>query len=377
MKVLHVSPSFYPAHVYGGPTRTSYELCRSLARLGTDVRVLTTDADGLGNVLDVEKDEEVSLEGLRVRYCRRRFRHSVSPTLIRLLRTYASWADVVHLSYVYSFPTLPTLFHCRLLGKPVIWSPLGALQRWRDSSRRELKAAWDFSWYYGADISKLTLHLASQREHLDTLARFPKVKTCVIPNGVEVPSDLHPTERTGDLRLLFIGRLDPIKGIECLLRACAKLSANPALRWRLAIAGWGDPAYVAHLRRQISSLALEERVSMVGAVLDQAKKKLFEDSDLVIIPSYTESFGLVVAEALAHAVPVIASKGTPWSALEQEECGLWVENDPETLADAICRISAMPLRDMGRRGRDWMQREFAWDLIGKRMLDLYRESVTA
>jgi len=371
MKVLHVAPSFYPAHVYGGPTASIYDLCRSLARLGNEVRVLTTDADGLDNVLDVEKAEDVRGEGISVRYCRRRFRHSVSPTLVRLLRTYISWADVVHLHYVYSFPTFPTLLHCRLAAKPVVWSPLGAWQRWQGSSRRGVKEAWDSLWYYAADRSSLTLHLTSQQEQADTSARFPKLKTCVIPNGVDVPVDLHPSERTGDLRLLFIGRLDPIKGIECLLRACAKLSANPELRWRLAIAGWGDPAYAAHLKQQITSLALQERVSMLGAVLGDAKKRLFENSDLAIIPSHSESFGLVIAEALAHAVPVIASKGTPWSRLEQEECGFWVENDPETLANAILKIRDLPLRDMGRRGRDWMQREFGWNLIGKRMLDLY------
>jgi glycosyltransferase involved in cell wall biosynthesis len=376
MKVLHVTPSFYPAHVYGGPTRSAYELCRNLAKLGGVVRVLTTDANGLDEVLDVENDRDVLLEGFQVRYCRRHFRHSVSPSLVRLLRSYAAWADVVHLDYVYSFPTFPTLLQCRLLGKPVVWSPLGAFQRWQGSSRRGLKAVWDWFWYYGSDRSKLTVLLSSEKEQFDTSARFPYLKTRVIPNGVDVPSDLHPSERAGDLRLLFIGRLDPIKGIECLLQACNKLAANVDLKWRLAIAGWGDPAYVGQLRERIASLGLQDRVCLVGAVLGETKKKLFEGSDVVIIPSHCESFGLVVAEALAHAVPVIASRGTPWSGLEQKQCGLWVENDPELLANAIRTIAAMPLRDMGRRGRDWMQREFSWEMIGKRMLDLYRESVS-
>ena len=175
--------------------------------------------------------------------------------------------------------------------------------------------------------------------------------------------------------MLFLGRLHPIKGIECLLRACGNLAASVDPRWRLSIAGGGDPAYVAQIRQQISSLGLQERVSMIGPVTGEGKQKLFEDSDLVIVPSHSESFGLVVAEALAHGVPVIASKGTPWSGLERKECGLWVDNDPEALANAIRKISAMPLRDMGLRGRDWMQKEFNWDSIAKRMLDLYGESL--
>jgi glycosyltransferase involved in cell wall biosynthesis len=377
MKVLCVVPSFYPAHVYGGPTQTIYELSRGVARLGIELRVLTTDADGLDHVLDVEKDKDVSLDGFSVRYCRRHFRHSVSPTLMRLLPSYVAWADVVHLHYVYSFPTLPTLLQGRLSNKAIVWSPQGALQRWQGSSRRALKAAWDLSCYYGSDLSKLTVQLTSEKERLETSTRFPKLKTCVIPNGVDIPSDIHPVKQTGALRLLFLGRLHPIKGIEFLLRACSNLSVVPDLRWGLTIAGWGDEAYVADLRQQISSSGLEERVAMVGPVVGEAKKKLFENSDVVIVPSYSESFGLVVAEALAHGVPVIASKGTPWSGLERNECGLWVDNDPQSLANAIRRISMMPLREMGLRGRDWMQREFTWDSIAKRMLDLYSESVTA
>lgn len=375
MRVLYVSPSFYPAHVYGGPTQSTFQLCRSLAKLGCEVRVLTTDADGLHQVLDVEKDRDVRVEGFDVRYCRRRFRHSVSPTLVRLLPSYAAWADVVHLHYVYSFPTLPTLLQCRISRKPVVWSPQGGLSRWQGSSRRGLKAVWDFLWYYGRDSSNLTMQLTSQPEQQEALARFPKLKTCVIPNGVDVPSDLCPSERAQELRLLFIGRLNPIKGIEPLLRACSNLSANGDFPWRLAIAGRGTPDYVGRIKRQITNLGLQERVRMLGPVLGEAKKKLFEDSDVVIVPSHSESFGMVIAEGLAHGLPVIASKGTPWSEMELRQCGLWVENDPDSLASAIREISGMPLREMGLRGRDWMLREFTWDSVGQRMLDLYGELV--
>jgi glycosyltransferase involved in cell wall biosynthesis len=96
---------------------------------------------------------------------------------------------------------------------------------------------------------------------------------------------------------------------------------------------------------------------------------------VALVPSYKENFGIVVAESLAHGIPVIASRGTPWGGLEQKGCGLWVENDPETLASAIRRISTMPMRTMGLRGREWMRRDFSWRSVANQMLDLYRESV--
>src|ERR1700730_2027686 len=111
MKVLHVVPSFHPAYFYGGPIRSTFELCRNAGELGCQGRVLTTDANGLDRVLDVDKNDEVELpEGFRVRYCPRRLRHSVSPTLMNLLPTYMRWADVVHLTGVYNFATFPTIF---------------------------------------------------------------------------------------------------------------------------------------------------------------------------------------------------------------------------------------------------------------------------
>ena len=81
----------------------------------------------------------------------------------------------------------------------------------------------------------------------------------------------------------------------------------------------------------------------------------------------------MVAEALAHALPVIAGRGTPWQGVEQHGCGLWIDNSPESIAAAITRLRSAPRREMGMRGREWMQREFSWDTIGARMLDVYTE----
>ena len=141
MKVLHVVPSFHPAYIYGGPIRSTFELCRNLADLGCEVRVLTTDANGLEQKLNVEKSREVEFpEGFRVRYCPRRARHSVSPTLMRLLPSYVKWADVVHLTGVYNFPTFPTLLRTRSLRKPLDLVPArrsSALERLFSYRRKE------------------------------------------------------------------------------------------------------------------------------------------------------------------------------------------------------------------------------------------------
>jgi glycosyltransferase involved in cell wall biosynthesis len=374
MRVLHVSPSFYPSKAYGGTIRSGYGLCCGLAHLGCDVRVLTTDTDGIGRTLDVASDREVRINRLRVRYCRKRLRHSVSPAMLRALPFYIRWADIVHLTAVYSFPTFPTLFFCRLFNKPLVWSPRGALQRWKGSSRVFYKWAWESMCQKLLARNSLVLHVTSQAEAEQSLKRFPRVRAVVIRNGVEVPENLMRSASNGKLRLLYLGRLHPIKGIETLLAACG-IVRGQSPDWHLCIAGTGFPPYVDFLKSKVQELGLSKQVEFVGEVFEETKKALFANSDVAVVPSHVENFGIVVAESLAHALPVIASKGTPWMGLETNRCGLWVDNNPESLATAIRKIGTLPLQEMGHRGREWMERDFSWESVSGEMLALYRECI--
>ena len=377
MKVLHVTPSFYPAVVYGGPTYSVYQLCCALVRNRCEVRVLTTDANGPDAVLDVDTQRDVEItKDLFVRYCHRILDVSISPTLLRLLADRIRRADIVHLMAVYSFPTIPTLMLCKLLGKPVVWSPRGMLQRWERTRKPQLKGLWEMVCRTVAP-KRLVLHVTSEQEAQESAGRFPGAELAVIPNGVEVPERVIHHNRDHDLRLLYLGRFDPKKGIENLLRARCMLNGDVGSRLSLTMAGAGDAEYEKNLQTTIAQMAPAVRPKMIGSVSGGEKAKLFENADVVVVPSYTENFGLVVAEALAHGVPVIASKGTPWQRVEKIGCGLWVDNSPESLAAAITQISRMPLRDMGQRGRDWMKREFSWDLMAKRTLELYTSIATA
>src|SRR2546427_12337375 len=144
MNVLHVSPAFYPALVYGGPMRSIWDLCRALADAGDTVRVLTTDANGAERV-KAPAGREVPLvtrggSSVAVLYARRRARHTVSPELLRALPGRMRWADVAHLAAIYSFPTLPTLLAARLTRTPLVVSPRGSFGSWGQRRHRARKA---------------------------------------------------------------------------------------------------------------------------------------------------------------------------------------------------------------------------------------------
>ena len=172
------------------------------------------------------------------------------------------------------------------------------------------------------------------------------------------------------MRLLYLGRLHPIKGIDNLLRA---LNEVDDVKLSLEIYGDGEEAYKLHLRQLIHELGLERRVGFMGHVDGEEKTKAFMESDVCIVPSFTENFGMVVAESLVHGVPVIAGKGTPWPDLDARGCGLWVENTPKSLAEAIRRICNADLSEMGVRARGWMKEAYSSDAQAVRMHALYKK----
>ena len=369
MRILHVSPSFFPAGHYGGPTQSSYGLCNALAKVpGVELRVLTTDSDGPRRI-GVKAFPAKLPEGYDVYYCRRWFGADIAPRMFWRLPQMLRWADVVHLTAVYSPPTIPTLLLCRLLGKPVMWSTRGALQSWRERTRKNLKSAWEKTCDLFCNPNRVMLHVTSEAERVASVERIKHASAVVISNGIEAPpTNGNQRPRTNDsLRLLYLGRLHPIKGIENLLQAMATMTNGVTL----SICGEGEADYQARLKSLAAELDLNKRVTFHGRLDGEAKEKQFAEADLCVVPSFTENFCNVVAESLVRGLPVVASKGTPWGRVTEIDCGLWVDNDAATLASAIRQMQTMPLQEMGERGRRWMQREFSWPNVAEQMIQQY------
>ncbi len=336
--------------------------------------MLTTDTAGPGNLrLPATGSRQAYPAGYEVLFCRKVWGQDFAPGLLVSLPGLIRWADVVHLTGVYSWPTLPALLTCRLLRKPLIWSPRGSLQRWQGSSRLRLKAFWERACRAAAP-HRVLLHYTSEKEARESRPILPWAKTAVIPNAVEIPEFAERTDGGGLLRLVYVGRLHPIKGIENLLAACSLLLQRGEDQWSLTLAGAGTAAFTQTLEEIVRKTSLSPRVRFAGMVSGEEKRRLFAAADVLVLPSHTENFGMAAAEALAHGVPVIAGQGTPWERLVEIGCGLWVPNNPESLARAIERIRRMPLEEMGLRGRAWMQKEFSWEERAREMIRCYQEA---
>jgi glycosyltransferase involved in cell wall biosynthesis len=214
------------------------------------------------------------------------------------------------------------------------------------------------------------LHATSADEADHIRAAGLRNPIVVIPPGVDLPPLPEPSPRPSPRRLGFLGRLHRIKAVDRLLDAWALIaSRNPS--WELDIRG-PDGGEASSLRTRAATLP---RVQVHSAVSDEEKRRWYQSCDLLVLPSHAENFGMVVAEALAHSVPVVASTATPWRRLPTMECGWWVTNDSNTLAGALESAMAMPAVDlarMGANGRRWMAAEFRWAPLAARVVAAYQ-----
>ncbi|WP_019956578.1 glycosyltransferase [Yoonia vestfoldensis] len=362
MNILHVTPSFYPATFWGGPIFSTKAICDGIAATpGFDLRVLTTDAAGPAVA---DRVRRVPL-AYRVDYAHRVAGHSIAPGLLARLPAAMLWADVVHLTGTYSFPTVPVLALARAMGKPLVWSPRGALQAtqdWPDAPRIRVKHLFERV-AQALRPTDTVLHVTAGVEAAQSVARLRGIQTAVIPNCVTIPPVAPRRYRPdGALRLMYLGRLHPKKGIDLLI------AALPA-QATLDIYGTGTAADEAVLRKAAEH---NPRIRFHGDVQGHAKAQAFARADLFVLPSHSENFAITVAEALAHRVPVLTTTGTPWQRLDLMGAGACIDVARDDLATAIAQLAKGDLAAMGARGRDWMIRDFSSDAMVASFKDLYR-----
>ena len=226
--------------------------------------------------------------------------------------------------------------------------------------------------YQGRDLrAAAAIHVTSEAE-ADGVRRVGlRTPVAVIPNGIDVPESLPPRAPGGFRRALFLSRLHPKKGLPLLVRAWA---ATRPEGWELVVAGPDEGGHRAEVEALAEGLGLGEGVRFLGPVDDARKWELYRTADLFVLPTHSENFGLVVAEALAAGVPVITTRGAPWSALLAERCGWWVDVGVEPLAGALADAVALDderRQRMGDRGRRFVLQHLSWERVAHEVRSLY------
>ncbi|GAB4538318.1 MAG: hypothetical protein Kow0063_26020 [Anaerolineae bacterium] len=385
MRILHVIPSIGPLR--GGPSQAVVDMCRGLARAGMDVTLVTTDDNGPGH-LSVPLGQPVEQDGYTVFYFRRTTRgYTFSWPLTTWLVRHIGDYDFVHAHAVFSYAPLLAAFLAHRKGIPYTITPHGLLLIQGFKSRKVWAKRFSYAFIEKTALNRATfIHVTSTQEahRLRALKVYSPIG--IIYFGIDTPGcgngnriDVRCLAPTCDASavLLFLGRFHPIKGLDLLLPAFAQaLKQAPGIV--LALAGDGDADYKAWMEAEIARLGIGERVIWLGFLTGQEKWAALASSDVVVVPSYSESFGMVVVEAMACGKPVILSDQV---AIHEEVAsagaGLVVPCAVERLAEAILELAcdAELRKSMGQKGRALVNESFSPDWMSRRMLELYESAV--
>lgn len=213
-------------------------------------------------------------------------------------------------------------------------------------------------------------HATAESEYDDIRSFGLSQPVAIIPNGIDLPAPAPVLY--SNKTVLALGRLHPVKALDTLVRAWAAI--EPVFPdWSLRIVGPDEAGHSLELLDLIRELRLAT-VMIEPPVYGDDKAALMAAADLFALSSHSENFGMTVAESLASGVPVISTKGAPWSGLETNRCGWWIDHGHEPLAATLATALRLPeaeRRAMGARGREWMARDFGWDGIAAQMSQVY------
>lgn len=272
--------------------------------------------------------------------------------------------ELLHVHGMWSPFLAVTAFAARKAGIPVIISPHGCLEPWALQYKRSKKLL-ALKTYQGIVLRNAMSFVATARQELDSIRQLKlRQPVAIIPNGVDVGPCTRRDTNTSIKTILFLSRVHPIKGLLDLVEAWAKIK-KPG--WRIMVAGGDEDGYRARVEALIAKRGLQSDFEFLGFVSGESKQACFDTADIFVLPSYSENFGIVVAEALANEVPVITTTATPWEDLVVHSCGWWVSPGVDGVATALSEamnLNVNELRLMGQRGRKLVKDKYSWDTIG-------------
>ena len=363
----------------GGPAVTVPRLSEALTKEGVACALLTLNYKQLGPQTEGAGYNLISVSG---NYFTRVMR-GWSPTLNRCVRTASRKANIVHNHGVWMFPNLYARQAAITSRIPLVISPRGMLEEW-SLGRSRIKKFMAWSLFERSNLRLAALFHATSEMEVRSLRKLGlRQPIAMIPNGVELPDreakagrqDLESKypELAGKRWFLFLSRIHPKKGVSELLRAWHEIR-DDFRDWHLILAGPDLDGYSNRMKREAVNYQLSDRVTFTGMLSGSEREAALVNSDLFVLPTHSENFGIVIAEALAFGLPVITTKGAPWRELTAHQCGWWIDLGHaelvRSLENALC-LSKAELSAMGERGRALMARKYSWKQVAVQMKQSY------
>jgi glycosyltransferase involved in cell wall biosynthesis len=368
MRIAQIVPSLEEKH--GGPSKSVQRLAATLSRLGHDIDLLATrpghgtavTTDGRLRVLQFRRDRPEFL--------------CASADLQDHLRQQAY--DCLHHHALW----LRTLHYACRAGRAtearLVISPRGMLSDWSWRQRRWKKWLATRLVHPGAFAQAQGWHATSEAEADDIRRRGFTQPVCIAPNGVEAPST---EELTGAHETwtqlcpaiaarptaVFYSRFHRKKRLLELIDLWIDIAPK---EWLLLVAGIPQEYTVESLTAYVQRYSAQERIVVFDG---RDRPPPYGVASLFLLPSHSENFGMVVAEAMAWGIPVLVTDSTPWAQLTEQNAGWCVpwENYGLALRQALAEPTDR-LEQRGARARDWVLARYSWDQIARPLVEFYQ-----
>ncbi len=284
--------------------------------------------------------------------------------------------QIIDLQGIWSSTSILSLIYHKLSKTPYIVTPRGMLEKWAlQQSYFKKKIFYFFVEKYHLK-NAIYLRATSDLEASTFIKLgFEKNKILNIPNSIKIPIlKKKIKKKIKKKKLLFLSRLHPKKGLVELLHSW-KIIQNKFSDWELVICGYDENNYKKKILKIIKELNLK-RVILKDFVTGKKKEEIFYSSNLFILLSHSENFGLSIAEALSYKIPVITTTNTPWKKLNKYKCGWCIKLNANVIVKTLEKAMSMSNKErmlMGKIGREWMIKDFSHNSIGIRMHSVYKK----
>ncbi|MCI9286320.1 MAG: glycosyltransferase [Muribaculaceae bacterium] len=286
--------------------------------------------------------------------------------------------DIYHTNGMWMHINHSTCAIARKKGKPYIITPHGML--YPEALARSAWKKWPLRkiWFDRDIRDAACIHVTCEDEMHHVRALGYNGPIALIGNPVNVLDytiEIFGNRKPNQSHLFhvgFLGRLHPRKKVENII---AGVALSPHKNVRVLIIGKGDEEYERFLAMESKRLGVDNQVHFLGFLNGREKYEQLSRLDALFVPSDMENFGMIIPEALIVGTPVMASLGTPWQILNDEKCGWWVDNSPESITGVIGDLTSKSVEermDMGMRGRDYILRTFSAKKVAEQMVMLYQ-----
>lgn len=345
----------------GGPSRSVPILVKGLSSIGVKVTLITCESEDMNLHL---------LNGCDVKVIKKNIRDSELEKII-----IQGGYNLIHSQNLWSL-----LYHrvakiARKHSIPYVMTPRGCLEPWC-LRQKAIKKKLALLLYQKKDLQKASCILATstmEAKNIRSLGLYSPI--AVIPNGIDVSEyECRTDKSTMCKQICFISRIHPKKGLEILINAWSVIQ-NKYSDWNIVIAGNGEEDYINSLKDLIIAKNLNNSISIIPPVFGNDKHKLYCQSSIFILPSFSENFGMVIAEAMSCGVPVITTTGTPWKELNGLKLGwcidLSVDNIASTLSMAI-DVGIDTLYELGQRSSQYIKDNYYYKSVAAKNLQVYK-----